>query len=178
MSVRHVSAALSTVALLAVTAACGGTGTAATTTSAAAAGSTSTHAAAAGATAPESPKYTDEPASGAANLACGTLTQADPAAAAKLPAGFPTVDHFVPTFSGAEGATVLVRGAVPGTPPQIPAIRDAGFAKIKAAGYTVTGQDQEIGFEADGDFTGPHPGNINVKTLCQGYLVVTYTLTS
>ena len=44
-----------------------------------------------------------------------------------------------------------------------------------AAGYKKTGSDEEPGFEADGDFEGPAAGNLNVKTLCQGNLVVTYT---
>jgi hypothetical protein len=57
-------------------------------------------------------------------------------------------------------------------------VRDAAFSKILAAGYVKTGSDQEIGFEADGDFTGPHDGNINVKTLCKNYLVLTYTFNS
>lgn len=126
----------------------------------------------------EVPGRTVQRHSGAAALACGTRTTADPAAASTLPAGFPTVEGFTPTFSGAEGATVLIRGAAPGAPPQIPSVWDAGFAKSRAAGYTVTGQDQELGFEADGDFTGPHPGNINVETLGRGYLVVTSPFTS
>ena len=96
-------------------------------------------------------------------------------AGATRPAGFPTVAGFIPIFSATEGSSTLIRGAVPGVPSQIPVVRDTGFAKIQAKGYTVTGHDQEPGFEADGDFTGPHPGNINVKTLCSHYLVVTYT---
>ena len=159
MSPRHLSPALVALALLGATAACG------KHSSALAAPSTS-------------PKYSDEPSADTASMACGTLTKPDPAALTKLPSGFPTVAGFTPIFTATQGSTVLVRGAVPGAPAQIPSVRDAGFVKIQAKGYTVTGHDQEVGFEADGDFTGPHPGNINVKTLCRGYLVVTYTFGS
>ena len=120
------------------------------------------------------PKYADQPNAATATQPCGTKTAAHPAVASKLPKGFPVVTGWTPTQSVTQGKTVAVRGVVKGTPDRIVQVRDEAFAKITKAGYTKTGSDEEPGFEADGDFT-PRGGNINVKTLCQNYLVVTYT---
>lgn len=120
-------------------------------------------------------KNTNSAAVASADQPCGALIAPNAEAAAKLPAGFPTVAGFVATYTVTQGKTVLVRGAVAGRPSDIVAERDRGLATIRAQGYQVTGSDQEPGFEADGDFTGPHPGDINVKTLCKHYLEVNYS---
>ena len=130
---------------------------------------------AATAAATASPKYADQPGASAASAPCGNLTSPDPRAAAPLPKGFPVLPGWVAVSQVVQGKTTAVRGVVTGLPSAITADRDAVFTQIKAAGYTVTGSDQEPGIEADGDFGGPHPGNINVKLLCQDHLLVTYT---
>jgi hypothetical protein len=85
------------------------------------------------------------------------------------------VNGWAATESLTQGRTLALRGAVRGGLEEIVVVRDAALRKIIASGYTKTGSDQEPGFEADADFNGPHPGNINVKALCRDYLVVTYT---
>ncbi len=125
-----------------------------------------------------SPKYPDQPSAATAAAGCGARTTPNAAVAGKPPKGFPVVTGWTPTTSVTQGSTVAVRGVVRGVPSAIVLIRDGAFAKVIKAGYRKTGSDQEPGFEADGDFQGPHMGNINVKTLCKGYLVVTYTFTS
>ena len=118
---------------------------------------------------------TDLPSTGAASAACGDKIAPDRAAARMLPSGFPTVAGWSATEAVRQGKTLVLRGAVGGDPPDIVDIRDAAVAKLTAVGYVRTGGDQEPGFEADADFTGSHPGNINVRALCRDYLVVTYT---
>lgn len=147
------------------------TGSAAPTASASAADT-------AGPSASASPKYPDQPSAATAAAGCGARTTPNAAAAGKLPKGFPVVPGWTPTTSVTQGSTVAVRGVVHGLPSAIVLVRDGAFAKVLRAGYRKTGSDQEPGFEADGDFEGPHMGNINVKTLCKGYLVVTYTFAS
>ena len=121
------------------------------------------------------PKYADQPNAAAATAPCGSKITPDSSVAAKLPKGFPVLTGWTGTSAVTQGTTTAIHGAVKATPAQITTLRDTVFTQIKGAGYKVTGSDQEPGFEADGDFTGPHPGNINVKLLCQDYLLVTYT---
>jgi hypothetical protein len=115
------------------------------------------------------------PSAGAASVACGDEVRPHPVAAQRLPTGFPTVTGWAATQAVTQGKTVALRGAVRGSPDDIVHVRDEALKKITASGYTKAGSDQEPGFEADADFSGPHPGNINVKPLCRDYLVVTYT---
>jgi hypothetical protein len=117
----------------------------------------------------------DLPSTGAASVACGDKITPDAAAARMLPSGFPTVAGWSGTEAVRQGKTLVLRGAVGGDPPDIVNLRDAAIAKLTAVGYVRTGGDEEPGFEADADFTGSHPGNINVRALCRDYLVVTYT---
>lgn len=118
---------------------------------------------------------TDVPATGAASIACGDKITPHPAAAQKLPSGFPTVGGWAATEAVSQGKMLVLRGAVRGDPRDIVHVRDTAVGKLTAAGYLRTGRDEEPGFEADADFNGPHPGNINVRALCRDYLVVTYT---
>lgn len=118
---------------------------------------------------------TDLPSTGAASAACGDKITSDAAAARMLPSGFPTVARWSATEAVRQGKTLVLRGAVGGDPPDIVDVRDAAIAKLTAVGYVRTGGDEESGFEADADFTGSHPGNVNVRALCRDYLVVTYT---
>ena len=122
-----------------------------------------------------SPKYGDEPTAATATEPCGAKTVLNAAAASALPKAFPVVTGWQASSTVTQGKTVAVSGFVTGAPAAITVVRDEAFTKIIAAGYTKTGSDEEPGFEADGDFTGPVAGNLNVKTLCQGNLLVTYT---
>jgi hypothetical protein len=115
------------------------------------------------------------PSARAASAACGDEITPHPGVVQKLPTGFPTVNGWAATQAVTQGKTIALRGAVMGGPDDIVRVRDAALEKITASGYTRAGSDQEPGFEADADFSGPHAGNINVKALCLDYLVVTYT---
>jgi hypothetical protein len=117
---------------------------------------------------------TDLPSTGAASAACGDKITPDAAAARMLPSGFPTVAGWSATEAIRQGKTLVLRGAVGGDSPGIVDVRDAAIAKLTAVGYVRAGGDEEPGFEADADFTGSHPGNVNVRALCRDYLVVTY----
>ena len=139
--------------------------------------STSPRAAATGSTSQSEPVAdTDMPTTGPASVGCSDKTTPDPAAAQKVPRGFPTVAGWVATEAVTQGKTLLVRGSVKGDPDEIGHVRDAAVAKLTAAGYKRSGGDEEPGFEADADFTGPHDGNINVRALCRDYLLVSYTI--
>ena len=168
---RHL-VVISTAALAMSLGLAGCSGSAATKTTAAAA---TVPASAAAATPTASPKYGDEPSAATATEACGAKTVVHSAAASSLPKGFPVVTGWRASSSVTQGKTVAVAGFVSGAPAAITVVRDEAFAKIITAGYKKTGSDEEPGFEADGDFAGPVAGNINVKTLCQSNLVVTYT---
>jgi hypothetical protein len=118
---------------------------------------------------------TDLASTGAASATCGDKITPDGAAARMLPSGFPVVPGWSATEAVRQGKTLVLRGVVGGEPPDIMDVRDAAIAKLTAVGYVRTGGDEESGFEADADFTGSHPGSINVRALCRDYLVVTYT---
>jgi hypothetical protein len=133
---------------------------------------------AAGTAAASGDEDSDAPAESASAADCGTRTTPHPQLAARLPAGFPTVAGWSATEVVSQGQTRAVRGVVAGAAKNIAAVRDAAVARIIAAGYSRTGSDQEPGFEADADFNGPHQGNINVRALCRGFLVLTYTIQS
>ena len=162
--------ALATVGLSLLMAACSNSSTPAAAPSAAASTAAATTAAPTA-----TPKYPDQPNAAAATAPCDGKITSDPAVAAKLPKGFPVLTGWTGTSSVTQGKTTAIHGVVKATPAQISTLRDTVFTQIKNAGYKVTGSDQEPGFEADGDFSGPNPGNINVKLLCQDYLLVTYT---
>jgi hypothetical protein len=126
---------------------------------------------------PDASKADTDADPGDATKACDAdALTADPDAAAALPAGFPTVSGFTAISKVTQGSTVAIKGAITGGPDDLPTVRDTGIKLLEAAGYKEGDHDQEAGAEADGDFTGPHNGNINVRNLCKGHLVVTYTL--
>jgi hypothetical protein len=117
-----------------------------------------------------------QPTGTASSAACSAAATPRPDVAGQLPAGFPTVAGWIPTEAVSQGRTKVVRGVVPGEGKDLVAVRDAAVARIGTAGYRETGSDQEPGYEAEADFTGPYEGNINVRPGCRGYLVLTYTI--
>jgi hypothetical protein len=107
---------------------------------------------------------------------CGNQITPDPAAVRRVPRRFPTLAGWTATGAVTQGTTVALRGAIRGEPRDIVDVRDTAVHRLVTQGYVKTGGDEEPGFEADADFSGPHQGNINVRAACQHYLVVTYTL--
>jgi hypothetical protein len=75
-----------------------------------------------------------------------------------------------------QGQTRAVRGVLRGEPADLVRVRDTAASQITGSGYTKTGSDEEPGFEAEAEFEGPSEVNLNVKPLCRGYLVLTYTV--
>jgi hypothetical protein len=108
--------------------------------------------------------------------ACEGRTAPHPERARQLPPGFPTVAGWTATEVASQGQTRAVRGVLRGEATDLVRVRDTAARQITSAGYTKTGSDEEPGFEAEAEFEGPREVNINVKPLCRGYLVLTYTV--
>ena len=107
--------------------------------------------------------------------ACGTLPSADPAAA--MPAGFPARDQVLYEPS-TQGKTSIVFGLVKES--DFVEVRDDYVTKLKTAGWTIDGTDQES-VEAEAQFSKTAPsrtGTIKVQPLCTGYVSVRYKLNS
>lgn len=75
-----------------------------------------------------------------------------------------------------QGATTVAFASLPGGRDDIVARRDAVLRDLQAAGYRVTGSDQEPGFEAEAQIAGPHEGTVRIKPLCTGLLEVRYKI--
>ncbi len=118
----------------------------------------------------------DAGAASEATKACGTLPTADPAA--KLPAGLPERDQVLYEPS-TQGKTSIVFGLVDES--DFVEVRDSYVEKLKAAGWTIDGTDQES-VEAEAQFSKMAPGlisgTVKVQPLCKGYVTVRYKLNS
>lgn len=117
-----------------------------------------------------------EKATGAAAASCDGVLRSDSSAA--LPADYPALDGQQLYDSSTQGKTKVVFGHVKGGPADLSKVRDQLVAKMKSAGYTIEGTDQEQNAEAEAEFTGPHEGTVNVRPLCKGNLVVRYKFNS
>jgi hypothetical protein len=104
-----------------------------------------------------------------ANQACGTLPTANPAA--KLPTGFPTLLSQVLYEPSTQGKTQVVYALLDET--NFVEVRDELVTKLKAAGYTIPGTDQES-VEAEAEFKGAQEGTIKVEPFCKGYVSIRY----
>jgi uncharacterized lipoprotein len=114
-------------------------------------------------------KTTDPSSSG-----CDKLATADPSAA--LPAGFPAVDGQVLYEPSAQGKTHIVFGLI--KTGDFVKVRDDYVTKLKDAGWTIDGTDQES-VEAEAQFSKSPPlvtGTIKVQPVdtCKGYVTVRY----
>ncbi len=110
---------------------------------------------------------------GADAQACTTLPTADPAAT--LPPGYPARDQVL-YGPAVQGKTVIVFGLIEAG--DFLTVRDDYVDKLKAAGWTIDGTDQES-VEAEAQFSKPSPlttGTIKVQPLCKGYVTVRYKL--
>jgi hypothetical protein len=118
----------------------------------------------------------DKDARPAATASCATPPPIDTASV--LPATFPIPSGGTPYEHATQGATKIEYIHVPGTADQLTDIRDAELNSVVAAGYDKKGTDQEKGREADGEFSGPHEGSINVRLAsdCAGLVTVRITI--
>ncbi len=108
--------------------------------------------------------------------ACDGKDQPVPAAPTALPFGLPATDGEVVLNVTSQGSTTVAFARVDGGRDRIVEVRDDVLADLTAAGYTVVGTDQEPGYEAEAEVTGPREGTIKVSPLCSGLLEVRYAL--
>jgi hypothetical protein len=103
--------------------------------------------------------------------ACGTLPTANPQAT--LPAGFPKLSDQVLYEPSTQGATKIVFALVDES--NFVEVRDEIVEKLKDAGYTIVGTDQES-VEAEAEFKkgDTEEGTIKVEPFCKGYVSVRY----
>jgi hypothetical protein len=94
----------------------------------------------------------------------------------QLPAGFPTVTGWQPTRVADQGTTRAVSGVLRGDVGDLVTLRDTAADELVTEGYTQTGSDQEVGYEAEAEFDGPQEVSIKVTPLCRDYLLLTYTV--
>jgi hypothetical protein len=118
----------------------------------------------------------DEPTGSASPGACTETAPARPGITGQLPAGFPTVAGWIPTGAVSQGQTKAIRGLVPGGVDDLVSVRDAAVDRLNTAGYRKADSDQEPGYEAEADFTGPQEGNIKVRPCGRNHLLVIYTI--
>lgn len=101
---------------------------------------------------------------------CGPLPTAD--AGASLPSGFPAPEQVL--FDPAtQGSAHIVFGLV--DEGDFVKVRDDLVDRLKKAGYTIVGSDQES-VEAEAEFAGPHRGTVKVVPLCEGRVTVRYKI--
>jgi hypothetical protein len=77
-----------------------------------------------------------------------------------------------------QGATKVWNLAIDGEPSDLRQLRDDYFAQLEEADYEIEDTDAEEGFEAEGEFNGPHEGTAKFRPLCTGKVVVTLKLLS
>jgi hypothetical protein len=90
-----------------------------------------------------------------------------------LPGGADTAYAYFP-----QGATKVWNLAIDGEASDLAQLRDDYFGQLEGAGYEIEGTDAEEGFEAEGEFNGPHEGTAKFRPLCEGKVVVTLKLLS
>lgn len=105
---------------------------------------------------------------------CDKLATPDPSAV--LPAGFPAVDGQVLYEPSTQGKTRIVFGLI--KTGDFVKVRDDYVTKLKDAGWTIDGTDQES-VEAEAQFSKSPPlvtGTIKVQPVdtCKGYVTVRY----
>lgn len=113
-----------------------------------------------------------------AGKAAKDCTFQDKTTATALPLDLPLTEGEEILEITSQGKTTVAFASEPGGRDDIVAVRDRVLADLKAAGYTVDGTDQEPGYEAEAEISGPHVGTIKVSPLCTGLLEVRYKLES
>ena len=111
----------------------------------------------------------DKESEAKASDTCGALPTADPSA--KLPAGFPALGDQVLYEPSTQGKTQIVYAVLDES--SFVEVRDELVDKLKTAGYTIEGTDQES-VEAEAEFKGAQEGTIKVEPLCKGHVTIRY----
>lgn len=113
-----------------------------------------------------------------AERACGAEASPAPGAPAELPLDLPLTDGETVLRVVTQGATTVAFASEPGGRDDIVAVRDEVLDDLREVGYEVVGTDQEPGYEAEAEISGPHTGTVKVSPLCTGLLEVRYKLES
>ena len=109
----------------------------------------------------------------AATVGCDGRTASS---ASALPFSLPLTDREQVLRVAEQGATTVAFASLPGGRDDVVATRDLVLRDLEAAGYRVTGTDQEPGYEAEAQLAGPRTGTLRVKPLCTGLLEVRYKI--
>ena len=105
---------------------------------------------------------------------CGTLDTA--AAGVSLPAGLTVPADQKLLRVQTQGRTTVAFTSAAGGRDDIVAVRDKVLGLLKAQGFKVDGTDQEPGYEAEAELSGPVDGTLRVKPLCTGRLEIRYKI--
>lgn len=108
--------------------------------------------------------------------ACAGLDQPASGAPAVLPLGLPLSAGETVLRVTTQGKTTIAFAKTSGGRDDIVSVRDGVLRDLKGAGYTVTGTDQEPGYEAEAQLGGQHKGTLKVSPLCTGLLQVRYKI--
>jgi len=123
------------------------------------------------------PSGSESESAGAGDAACSQQQTAPrPELIRQLPADFPTITGWQPTQVTNQGQTRAVSGVLRGEVGDLVTVRDNAADELVTEGYTQAGSDEEVGYEAEAEFTGLQEVSIKVKPLCRDYLVLTYTV--
>lgn len=105
---------------------------------------------------------------------CATLDT--PESGATLPTGLALPPGQKLLRVQTQGKTSVAFASTAGGRDDIVKVRDDVLTLLKAAGFTVKGTDQEPGYEAEAEVSGPAEGTVRVKPLCEGRLEVRYKI--
>jgi hypothetical protein len=79
-----------------------------------------------------------------------------------LPDGADSAYEYFP-----QGETKVWNFAIEGEAGDLVQLRDDYFAQLEDAGYEIEDTDAEEGFEAEGEFNGPHEGTAVFRMVCE-----------
>ena len=109
-----------------------------------------------------------------AGKACTGLDTPAAGAPTTLPLGLPLTQGETVLSVTTQGKTTIAFAMLPGTRDDVVRVRDQVLSDLKAKGYTVSGTDQEPGFEAEAELGGAHDATLKVAPLCQDVLSIRY----
>ncbi|MCW2607907.1 MAG: hypothetical protein JWO60_2600 [Frankiales bacterium] len=111
-----------------------------------------------------------------AELACEGRDEVEQGTPADLPLALPAPEGGTLTKVAEQGSTQIAFVKVPGDRDDLVRVRDAVLEDLTGSGYEVVGKDQEPGYEAEAEVSGPHDGTVKVTPLCEGQLQVRYAV--
>ena len=110
--------------------------------------------------------------------ACGDLASPEAGVPASLPLGLPLPPRAEILRVTSQGATQVAFVDVPGDRDDLVAVRDEVLRELQGVGYETVDTDQEPGYEAEAEVTGPHEGTVKVTPLCEGLIEVRYAISA